>query len=229
MENLVFQVNIKPNGVKTSGRKKFAYSNSLYDFSNQRAKEYASKFGADYFCLKDSDWLGNEYAPCYQKLYLYNIYKDYDKILYVDSDAIITKLCPDIFQFNKLSAVLDNTPNTEAGQKKLQRKNTIHNLPNFHNYFCSAVILFDQRFFGLTKDYWREELSIWKNVRNGQHDQSIFNVLASKYYGEIKVLDHDWGAHWKKGKYIVHYGGPSYKLEWKKTIKKFKKFEGELV
>ena len=229
MENLVFQVNIKPNGVKTSGRKKFAYSNSLYDFSNQRAKEYASKFGADYFCLKDSDWLGNEYAPCYQKLYLYNIYKDYDKILYVDSDAIITKLCPDIFQFNKLSAVLDNTPNTEAGQKKLQRKNTIHNLPNFHNYFCSAVILFDQRFFGLTKDYWREELSIWKNVRNGQHDQSIFNVLASKYYGEIKVLDHDWGAHWKKGKYIVHYGGPSYKLEVKKTIKKFKKFEGELV
>jgi len=227
--NLVFQVNIKPNGVKTSGKKKFQYSSGLYDFSNQRAKDYADKVGADYFCLNTTDWLGNDYPPCYHKLYVYELLNKYEKVFYLDSDAIITKLCPNIFQFNKLSALLDNTPNTEAGQKKLQRKNTIHNLPSFHDYFCSAVILFDQRFFELTKGYWREELGVWKNVKNGQHDQSIFNVLASKYYGEIKVLDYDWGAHWKRGKYIVNYGGPSYKLEWKKTIKKFKKFEGELV
>ena len=227
--NLVFQVNIKPNGVKTSGKKKFQYSFGLYDFSNQRAKDYADKVGADYFCLNTTDWLGNDYAPCYHKLYVYELLNKYEKVFYLDSDAIITKLCPDIFQFNKLSAVLDNTPNTEAGQKKLQRKNTIHNLPSFHDYFCSAVILFDQRFFELTKGYWREELSVWKNVKNGQHDQSIFNVLASKYYGEIKVLDYDWGAHWKRGKYIVNYGGPSYKLEWEKTIKNFEKFEGKLV
>ena len=45
----------------------------------------------------------------------------------------------------------------------------------------------------------------WKNIKNGQHDQSILNVLASKYYGEVNVLDFDWGAHWKRGKYIVCY------------------------
>ena len=32
--NLVFQVNIKPNDIKTSGRKKFTYSKELYNFSN---------------------------------------------------------------------------------------------------------------------------------------------------------------------------------------------------
>ena len=71
MKTLVFQVNIKPNGVKTSGRKRFTYSNSLYDFSNRRAEEYANQVGADYFCLSNTDWLGDNYAPCYHKLYIY--------------------------------------------------------------------------------------------------------------------------------------------------------------
>jgi len=229
MKTLVFQINIPPKGQKTSGRKNFQYSSGLYDLSNERAKEYADKVGADYFCLDKDDWLGSQYAPCYHKLYLYNIYHDYDKIFYVDSDAIITKICPDIFQFDTLSAVLDCTPHTESGQRKIQRKNTIHKLHSAYNYFCSGVILFDQKFFGLTKDYWREELAHWKDIKNGQWDQSVFNVLVAKYYGDYNVLDYDWGAHWRRGKYIVHYGGPAPKLEWEKTIKKFEKFEGSLV
>ena len=62
MKSLVFQVNIKPNGAKTSGRKRFSYSISLYDLSNRRAEEYANKVGADYFCLSNTDWLGDNYA-----------------------------------------------------------------------------------------------------------------------------------------------------------------------
>ena len=41
--NLVFQVNIKPNDIKTSGRKKFTYSKELYNFSNLRSKELQIK------------------------------------------------------------------------------------------------------------------------------------------------------------------------------------------
>ena len=108
LKNLLFQVNIKPNGVKTSGRKRFTYSNSLYDFSNKRAEEYANKVGADYFCLSNTDWLGDNYAPCYHKLYIYEVLKNYDKVFYLDSDAIITKLCPDIFEYDTFSAVIDN-------------------------------------------------------------------------------------------------------------------------
>ena len=121
MKSLVFQVNIKPNGAKTSGRKRFAYSNSLYDFSNKRAEEYANKVGADYFCLSNTDWLGNDYAPCYHKLYIYKIFKNYDKVFYLDSDAIITKLCPDIFEYNTFSAVMDNSVNSSSGIKARKR------------------------------------------------------------------------------------------------------------
>ena len=37
-----------------------------------------------------------------------DIFENYDKIFYVDSDAVITKICPNIFEYNTLSAVKDN-------------------------------------------------------------------------------------------------------------------------
>ena len=225
MKNLIFQVNIKSNGVKTSGRKKFKHYSNLYDFSNQRAKEYAKKVGADYICLKNTDWLGKDYAPAYHKLFVYELSKTYDKIFYTDSDAIFTKICPNIFEYNNFSAVQDHG-NTTNGINKRKGKNEIHSLPTSHNYFQSGMVLFDKRFFELTKDRWKEEFDIWKIVKNGQHDQSVLNVLVSKYYGEYNVLDPDWGAWWKSGKYIIHYTGHIRKEEW--TEDKFYKFENKL-
>ena len=223
MKSLVFQVNIKPNGAKTSGRKRFSYSISLYDLSNRRAEEYANKVGADYFCLSNTDWLGNDYAPCYHKLYIYKIFKNYDKVFYLDSDAIITKLCPDIFEYNTFSAVIDNVIGTPSGKKRLQRKLDIHNITTQHDYFCSGVILFDKKFLHLTEQYWKEELDYWKDIKGAQHDQSVLNVLIAKYYGKYNVLDVDWGAWWRSGKYVKHYSGPTQTSQW--TEEKFLKWE----
>ena len=65
----------------------------------------------------------------------------------------------------------------------------------------------------------------WKDIKNGQHDQSIFNVLVSKYYGKYNVLSYDWGAHWRAGKYINHYAS-SKTLKW--TDENFLKWESKL-
>ena len=35
----------------------------------------ANKFGADYFCLNNTDWLGNEYGVIFHKLYIYELFK----------------------------------------------------------------------------------------------------------------------------------------------------------
>ena len=218
MGNLVFQVNILPNNIKTSGRKKFVYSNKLYTFSNHRAKKYADKNNADYFCLKES-WI-KELAIPYQKLYVYELLKKYDKIFYIDSDAIVTKICPNIFEVDTFSAVRDN-----KNINKQKRKNEIHSLNEDWNYFCSGVILFNKKFYESTKDFWKEELLNWKDIKNGQHDQSVLNVLAFKYYGDYNVLDANWGAWYRKGKYITHYNGPQT-LEW--TKEKFDNFESKL-
>ena len=225
MKNLVFQINISSNVVETSGRKKFKHYPNLYNFSNQKAEEYAKKVDADYICLKNKDWLGEEYAPAYHKLFVYELSKTYDKIFYSDADAIITKSCPNVFKYDTFSAILDGR-NSSSGVSVRKRKNEIHSLPDTHNYFQSGMILFDKKFIELTKDRWKEELDFWKDVKSGQHDQSVLNVLVSKYYGDYNILSPDWGAWWKRGKYIIHYTGHIQKKEWSED--KFNKFESKL-
>lgn len=226
MKNLVFQVNIKPNGAKPMGRKRFAYSNSLYDFSNERAKKYANEFNADYFCLDTDEWLGSGYTPAFHKLYLYNLFPNYDKILCLDSDAVITKNCPNIFNYDILSATRDNNL-SPSGIKKEKRKHEIHNLSNSHIYFCSGVVLFDKLFYEKTKDSWRDELNYWPKQKGVQHDQTIWNVLTDKYYGKYNILDDDWGSWRKRGKFINHYSGPTETSEW--TKEKFLRWESKLL
>lgn len=198
--NLVFQVQIPPNGGRSEGRKVFHYVEDLYKFSSKKALAYAEFTEADYFCLKSDEWLGKEYSPAYHKLYIYELFKEgYDKIFYLDSDSIIREDCPNIFEYDVFSAMQDKS-NTPSGLQKQQRDKERFNLREDYNYFCSGTMLFDRKFYENTKDHWREELE----KPQPQHDQSLFNILCNNYYGNYNLLSNDWG-HWsKKGKYITH-------------------------
>ena len=45
-------------------------------------KKKALKFTeADYFCLKSDEWLGKEYSPAYHKLYIYELFKDFQYVV----------------------------------------------------------------------------------------------------------------------------------------------------
>ena len=206
MENLVFQVNIKPNSGRSEGRKVFHYVSDMYEFSNRRAAEYAEKHNADYFCLREEyDYLGKEYSPAYHKLFIYELFNDYDKIFCVDSDAIITKICPNIFEYDILSATRDNTL-TPSGIKREARKHEVFGLKNDYVYFCSGVVLFDKKFYHATKNHWKDVLfEACKNPISHQHDQTVFNVLADRYYGQYNILNDNWGSHRRKGKFVNHY------------------------
>ena len=89
--NLVFQVQIPPNGGRSEGRKVFHYVEDLYRFSSKKALAYAEFTEADYFCLKSDVWLGKEYSPAYHKLYIYELFKEgYDKILNLNKKGLTT-------------------------------------------------------------------------------------------------------------------------------------------
>ena len=216
MRNVVFQVSIAPKGRewKTAGKKVFRYSNHLYDFSNVRAKQYADRVGADYFRLKTMDWLGEEYAPCYHKLYLYELAKKYDRILYLDSDCIITKFCPDIFKKeNEVWAAVDQS-NTPSGRKQLRLLREKHSISNHaHLYFTTSVQHVNKEFCNLTAEHWRKEIVDCENLAGSQHDQSVFNMLVAKHH-HYRPLNPSWGAWYGNGYYIKHYYGPTNTSNW---------------
>jgi hypothetical protein len=223
-KNLMFQVSIPPNGAWTSGKKRFEYSKPLYDYGNDRAKNYAEKWGADYFCLKDTRWLGDRHAPAYHKLYVYKLFEEgYTKIAFVDSDAAITKICPNIWNFNRFSAV----PN-HHNSNKIFRMNQWHKLKAEHTFFSSGTILFTRDWYQKTRSKWDIELPKYLRGRNFCHDQSVFNAVTSKYYGPYNQLGPEWGAWWsKRSKYITQFNGVKATREfcakdfekWEKTLK----------
>ena len=176
-------------------------------------------------CIRDR--LGSDFYPTYHKVFIYELLKEYDNVFYVDSDEFIHKVCPNIFEVTQeFSSIRDNI-DTPAGVKRNKRKNEIHSMDGNWKYFCAATILFNQEFYEKTKDYWKEELHYCKRLKSGQHDQSLFNVLAYKYLGKYNILGREWGTTSPilKNMYITHYGGPTCKEEWQKCITSFEKHE----
>ena len=233
MRNLVFQVNIKDkNTNKGEGYIKrklgFPYCEELFKYSNLKAKEYADRVGADYFCLRDY-WhvLSDEFAATYHKLYIYELFKKYDKIFYVDSDAIITKICPDVFINNDFCSVRD-FPETVWGDRMVKKIKEEGNITNEHIPFCAGIILFNKNFYKKTKDKWRDTLEFWKD-KTSSSDQIIWNKLVSKYYGNYNILEPNWGSWFRKGKYITHYTiNKRKRINVVNVIDNFKKFESRL-
>jgi alpha-N-acetylglucosamine transferase len=84
MENLVLQVDIPGK----EGNGLLHRNNQLYLYSKKKAKEYANKVNAEYRVISSNTM--PEYGPEVSKFKLFTTeYKEYDNILYIDSDLIL--------------------------------------------------------------------------------------------------------------------------------------------
>jgi len=209
MKNLIFQVQI-PEDKNLKRKKTHFFSKELYAKSMISAQEYAKKVGAEYLCIKDHSFLNNESAA-YQRIALFDM-DDYDYIFYIDSDAIVQECCPDIFKMGveEFAAVPDFDPAIRGHKKRIKQK--IHKMRlSDLNPFCSGVML--------TTLSWRRSKRdiIYKLVRDTEWaDQDVFNIAQDGTpYTE---LHSDWGAWYKDGKYINHYGGSGRKKDFTITI-----------
>lgn len=203
MKNLVLQVQIK-NDKNVRCGKSFEYIQNLYDLSKNSAKEYAVHVNADYYCIEDFSYL-----PCFSAAFQrYAMFEmdNYDYIFYVDSDAIITDSCPNIFDLNikGLAAVADFDCQNPIHLKRMEKIRKKLKLQN-KSLFCNGVFLSDIDWRKNIKDRF---LSII-NKNNKIRDQHALNKAQD---GEAwHELSYHWGAWYKQGKYIKHYGGKKAK------------------
>ena len=88
-KQLVFQVNIKPDKPKEDKGQRFTYMEDIYTLSNKRVKSWAESMGADYILITDDRYL-KDIHPAWQRIIIFDksFNKDYDDILYLDSDLI---------------------------------------------------------------------------------------------------------------------------------------------
>jgi lipopolysaccharide biosynthesis glycosyltransferase len=67
----------------------------LAEVSHPLLKKYAEKTGSDFIVWKDFD---GHSLPAYKKLDIYGLLKEYDRVLFIDTDVIIRNDCPNLFE-----------------------------------------------------------------------------------------------------------------------------------
>lgn len=204
MRNVIFLINI------THDKKFQGGGNTLqgaFNWSIESWKHYAKRHDADIFVL-DTPLLDIEYMkPNWFKMYILDVLEanevDYDQVLYVDYDTIVTPDAPNIFEltehkfcavrnFGDMDWVLRSIENYS---KELFKGVTFP----YYRYFNSGLMVFNKKhkpLFEMLQKYYEENRSklIWmQDTYCVGNDQPIFNFFVNTYYpDDYKVLDYEW-------------------------------------
>lgn len=212
MKRLILQVDVKIQD--HTGFKRYEPVESLYKISEHQASKFANKWNVDYLKITDCNFLPEKH-PIYQRLKMFDL--NYDQILYLDMDAVILPICPNVFELfadHSFSAVrnYDWDKKEKNGRLHIKYENfrkelcDIYEANSDYRPFCSGVMLVRRDFLDATRNMWRQYLNTF-DVK-GERDQGIYNKLVVNLGGKYNELDENWGAWYKSGKYIDHLGGP---------------------
>lgn len=203
--NLILQV-FSP---QEKQHKRFPIHLSLFQKSEELARNYAKKVNADYYIHKDR-YFPNEII-CFEKFVVWNkMFEKYEKIFFVDIDALITPSCPNIFLYNDFSA------KSEPHDIDFLEKRFIEN--KRYKYFNSGVMLLTKNFLDQTRNVYLNTLENLKpkyqEIGVKLYDQMVFNYLVAKHNPEYNQLDIKWNIAPNKQtgsigevkeNFIIHY------------------------
>lgn len=206
--------------------------------SIESIRQAAQRWGADYFELSDikypeynppggirkaggvGKWNGFAGTKLWQKIWVMENFAHYDRVLIIDTDAIINSKAPSIF--NELgeydfAAVLDGNPgrmpykndyfrnifsyNNARGGNELEHFKAIPEFDEnvyWENYFNSGVIVYNAKVMGLRVDELKNLITNLPKIKyyleevDSTIDQSLLSAWISCGGFELKLLDNTW-------------------------------------
>lgn len=183
------------------------------DISNitlKNLKWYAKKCKADFEIISDCEGI----HPHYRIMQFYDLFKRYDRILSLDSDILILKTCPNIFNHvpkEKIGTIFE-----DKGSRQKDRRNRIQKIQekfgdvNWNeNYINTGFALFSKmhrEIFEPAKDLWLDlgydDVFLgWRIHKSGFEIQELsykFNHMSM--FSEGKDLS-------RFDSYVIHYAG----------------------
>jgi len=198
-----------------------------YYFAKKTFKEYAKKVNAKFICidrpshifqLTNKNHSRNAVNALLEKISLGSFSREYDQILYIDADILITPHAEDIFALNeaKSSLYMFNEGLTADRSGELSLISSVLETPiKDKNYFNAGVILFPSVIDFLTS-IRIHELEIFHN-KSAWFDQTYVNFKIRSRNLSIKNLDRQFNyMAQKKGNEkrflasFIHYAGNGY-------------------
>ena len=177
--------------------------------SHNNLKAYADKINSDFVVLKSDDTIN----PHWQKFQIYNLLKDYERIIFLDTDILVRDDCPNLF---------DIVPSEKIGifneGQYLDRMQSIRYVVKMYKrpldkwdgtYYNTGVFVVSR---------YHRDLFILPDVIHplGFHEQDYLNlqILSGRYevfdldyqYNRMHFIDQLTGEP-RYCSYIMHYAG----------------------
>lgn len=154
---------------------------------------------------------GHVSLAAYYRLFVGSIFKNYSKVIYLDSDILILSDLSELYDTDlegyPCAAALDvGTASFNRRGGKYRRyarymKDTLY-VPDIESYFNSGVMIFDLDEIRL-KNYEPRMIELAKLNNRYLHDQNVLNAM---FYNNYKELKPEWNYQWQ-----VRYEFPEYK------------------
>ena len=183
-------------------------------------KEYAKKCNADFLILdEDAPAEGDDNRAVYRIMQQYDLHDEYDRILCLDSDIIITPHAPNIFEYvpeDKIGSILEDTVTVERIQDRRSAiKNVQEHWENIgwkENYIQTGVFLTAKMhrdiFQPVDGQYWtgRGSDDIHLGYQIHKLGYEIFEI-DFKYNHTDLYSQSRGGGYSRNNSYFVHYAG----------------------
>lgn len=194
----------------------------MYYYAEKSMRHYAAKTHSDVYIIRtcklpapDETEDNQKYIALYQKKFIFNLLKKYDRVLYLDADVLVTPDAQDIFQqypdpnndtlfmFDQAQGMghtaLDQTRNNKNQHPGLQGKihlQKIINLLDKNNAtdveynFNAGVILAGKE--TLLAEYWNDKDLALIGSMSSCYEQGYINILISRYNIKVKCLNENF-------------------------------------
>lgn len=195
-------------------------------------KEYAQKLKADFLVINYP--IINNGDPGFEKFQLYTILKHYDRVIFLDTDIIVRKHCPNLFDIvpeSDIGAFIESeyalyTPDVNHQERIVGIQNALGHIMWNKDYFNSGVVVLNKR-----------HRSIF-DLEHGQiidlHDQTQLNYNVKK----LGFWVHNIGIRLNKldcinpgdrfEAFIIHYAGRGYTGVWNDAPLKIERIRKDL-
>lgn len=198
-------------------------------------KIFAEKWNAKFLVLDEHYDYPNcpgWYGRFYRILHIYDLFTKYDRILHIDSDVIINKNCPNIFEVvpsDKIGTVYE-----DVGTRKKDRYNRIKEAQKYFgevgwkkNYINMGLFLASKQhrniFQPIDNKLWfgrgSGDIVVGYNIK--KYNYEVYELPYK--YNHMKIFSEPWNKEANRfDSFIIHYAGKGLFDRKKFSKKKFK-------
>lgn len=188
---------------------------SYTKYTHPILKMFAKRWGAEFKILDPSSRI----SKMWRILELYNLFKDYDRILHIDSDIVINKSCPNIFDivpYDTIGLVFEDK-GSRLRNRRIRIKQIKYRFGGNKNwasgYFNMGIFLTSKMhrniFTKIDGRLWKSEAGLEQTHLNYQMMKFGYKYVDLGYkFNHMSMFSEEWnGSPSRFDSHIIHYAG----------------------